>query len=283
MAGSGMVTDNQTMRTCNLAGLATMKGKETDLLKIRAAMIANIREADGATTYADVMRTALLGLQLTKATCDAALGIAGAVAEGPLKAIATVYAGATPMAEFAGKSMASGTFNKADAIKAANKSALAAVKMSKISNDMKDVVELKSIQTDIVVDAVNSDFDKIKRDMIALGEKMVKMSLNAIKQKSVSKIYDVTKQVYKAGQAYLTAYEEYRSNDMSGAMEGAKRTFRIYQGMIERQLLVLQREVGECETALYKQGVLSGDYFKPKAEDHLKRFTPSFPTIGPAR
>lgn len=282
MAGSGMITDQKSIQTCSLSGLATMRGKEVELLQIRAAMIANSKEADAATDYADLMRTALFGLQLTKAACDAVLGIVGALAEGPAKGIAQGYSIASPLAEAGGKFIAGAPAG--DSLrKGFDAAAKVGLKNSKLDSGIRDVVELKKIQSDIVVDAVTSDYQRLRADLYAYGEKLAKMTAEAVKNKTVGKVLDVGKTLYKAATAYMSAYDEYKDNDMSRAMDGAKKTFRTYQASIERRLIVLQHEISECEGALVKQGALKIDAFTSSAADSLRNFRPSFPTIGPAR
>lgn len=283
MAGAGMMTDPGAIRTCSLSGLATMRGKEAELLQIRAAMLANIAEADAVTNQADLARTIIFGLQLTKASCDAVLGIVGALAEGPAKGVATVYFGVSPMAEIAGKTIGGQRVGGAEVAKASTAGLNAAVQMSSAGADIKAVVDLKRVQSDLIIDAVNSDFDALKKDIYSYGEKLGKFTLSALEKKSVAKVYEVAKQLSKAAMTYAAAYEDFRASDMTEAMEGAKRTFRVRQAMVERQLIVLQHAISQCEGELARDGILEIDPFRQNAMDRLRSFRPSFPTIGPAR
>lgn len=85
MVGSsiGIMQNRDAQRVCTAAGVATTKGKLTEMYKVRDSLRISINEADQALDDAKFADKLLLSAQLIKGICDGAIGVLGEIS-GPL-------------------------------------------------------------------------------------------------------------------------------------------------------------------------------------------------------
>jgi hypothetical protein len=287
MAASGFLDDRKSVQACSLAGVATMKGKIVTLIGLQGMIQQQINEAGEARSHGELIRWALFGLRVTKASCDATISIvaevmgAVPVVGGKVKAISAVYSGATPMAENLGKVIAGQQVGAGGWIKAGTAGARAAMKTTMPEGTMRDLVELQTFKSDIVVDAFSQDEHGLLKDVYKYNEKVGLMAAKAAGWKTGAKVYNVGKQVVTVGKAYADAYSELKSNDQSAMWKGTMRNLRLTLSRLDGQILVLRQRVTTCEAELAAKGRLSQ---RIEPVDYLMRsWQPSGPTLRQGR
>lgn len=241
-----------------MAGIAIMRGQLVELKRINLALQENMREADAADTEAEIARTILFGLKVTKASCDAFIAILGEVTGPKGKAISAGYSGLQPTAELVGKLSAGAPVRGGDFVKALAAGGNAANKILNPKGQLNDVIELKKIQTDLLVDAINSDYDKLKKDMMNYGSKLGQMALNAAQQQTYGTVLRVGTKLIQTGQDYLKAYDEFKANDMSATFLAAKKTFELRQRQVQQSITALEQAIASCEKQLGSRGMARG-------------------------
>lgn len=263
---TGFITDQQAAQTCSLAGLATMKGKMVKLQQLQAALVQHMREAEEAKDHSNVVRYALFGLRIVKASCDAAIGITGAALEGPFGKLSAAYSGATPFAENIGKTIAGEKVGAAGWVKAANSAGSAMLEKSGLDGVAKGAAELQFIKSDIVVDAFAQNEEDLLKDTARYAEKIALISAEALKKKGLVKFYSISKEVVLVADSYASAYKELKSNDMSATLDASVRGFKLSLARLDRQLVLLGAEISRCDAQLRAQGALTAPV---SAADHL--------------
>ena len=266
MSSAGMITDQHAAGVCSLAGLATMKSRWITLDQINKAMELNIREAEGAENEADIVRTILFGLRLTKASCDAMIDVLGTVTGPAGEAISTAYSGASPLAEEVGKFTA-GQSSAAGWAKAGNAAAMAAAKHA-AGDNYGDLIELQKIKSDLLIDAANKDVDEVLKDLGEYSLKLTGMTLKFVGKKTWARVLDIGKTLVKAGREYASSYREFRDNDLN--LESAKRLFRARQKSVQQALTALETAIANCELELASSSS-AAPVFKSMAPPPVKR------------
>jgi hypothetical protein len=146
---------------------------------------------------------------------------------------------------------------------------------------MRDVVELQTFKSDIVVDAFSQDENGLLRDVYKYNEKLALMGAKAAGWKAAAKVYNVGKQVVMVGRAYADAYSELKSNDQSAMWSSTVRNLRLTLSRLDGQILALRRQVTACEAELMAKGSLS-QRIGP-ADRLIQGWQPSGPTLRPGR
>ena len=241
-----------------MAGLATMKGRMIKLTQLRAALDQHVREAEEAKDNSNVIRYALFGLRIVKASCDAAIGITGAALEGPFATLSAAYSGATPFAENIGMTIAGEHVGAAGWVKAGNAAGTALLEKSGLEGVAKGAAELQFIKSDIVVDAFEQNEDDLLKDTARYAEKVALIALEAAKKKGAAKFYAISKEVVLVASSYASAYKELKSNDMSATLDASVRGFKLSLARLDRQLNLLAAEIVRCDAQLRAQGTLTG-------------------------
>jgi hypothetical protein len=287
MAGSGFIGDTKAVQACSLKGVATIKGKIVKLMSLQGMVRQQINDAGEARSHGELIRWALFGLRVTKASCDATISIVAEVVGevpvvgGKVKAISAIYSGATPMAENLGKAMAGQPIGAGGWIKAGTAGARAAINTTMPEGAMRDVVELQTFKSDIVVDAFSQDEQGLLKDVYSYNEKVALMGASAAGWKAAAKVYNVGKEVVTVGKAYADAYSELKANDQSAMWDGTIRNLRLTLSRLDGQILVLRRQVTACEAELMAKGSLS-QRISP-VDRLIQGWQPSGPTMRPGR
>lgn len=267
---AGAVFEAQAVQSCSLAAISLMKGKIVRLQQLQRSIEANWRECEKARSTAELNNAVLLSLKLVKASCDAFLGIAEAVATtGPLaktpvgaaaKRVNAAYSGLEPLATIAGKRLAGETVAATEWTKAGNAVASNAFKFVAPNHDLDDVVSRQKIKTDLVVDAIAQDEKSISRDMQSYGWKLGEITAKAVDQgisaaskKAWTRFVKVGRHFVGAAQKMWKSYEEWKRDDMNASLEGIKRSFKAQHMHVQQQIDALVRAIDECELTL-RQG-----------------------------
>lgn len=253
MASAGAIYDPQSFQRCTLSGLSTMKGRLVKLGELKRGLETSMREVDGARTQMEVASAVLFGLKLVKASCDAFIGIGGELGGRPLKVVSGVYKAATPFAENTGKLIGGQRVGAGDWVKAATGGISAATGIVK-GGPIADLVELKKIQSDIIVDAVNGDTKSVLKGVFVdyLG-KVTTMSFEYLGREATAKYVNVGREIAETGYKLAEAYEEYRGNSDTTMYDGSKRLFQSQLFKAQRQIDNLQSWVTSCEAQLSAQ------------------------------
>jgi hypothetical protein len=259
---AGAIYDTQAVQSCNLAGIALMKGKIVKLQQLQQSIEANWRECEKARSAAELNNAVLLSLKLVKASCDSFLGIAEDITSGtPIgiaaKRINAAYNGVDQFATIAGKKIAGEKVGGAEWTKASNAAASNAFKFVVPQHELDDLVSLQKIKTDIIVDAVAQDEKSIAKDMQSYGWKLGEMTAKAIdkgidqaSKKVWGRFVKVGKQLVGASQKMWKAYEDWKHDDMNASLEGIKRSFKAQHMHVQQQIDALVKAIADCELVL---------------------------------
>ena len=244
------IEDKHAAATCSKAGVATMRGRLMKLDQLEKALQLNIDEAKSAATWAEVGRYALFAVQIVKAACDATVTILGETT-GPVgKLYATIYAGVDPSAKAVGKTLAGQSVGAAGWTQAGLGMVNAVAAKTVSSSDVQDVIKLKTIQTDLIVAAVNSDGERLKKDLVDHGVKLSTMAAKVAGRKALGQALTNGKQLVASGQDMLKAHGEFAKGGAAGGIEAATKTSLALQIKLRQSIASLMAAIESCELEL---------------------------------
>jgi len=267
---AGICVEPKAVQTCSLANITLMKGKIVTLQQLQRSIEGNWRDCEKARSGAELNNAMLLSLRLVKASCDAVLGVAEALApkviEKQAKTVVAAYSAADPLATMVGKKFAGETVTGADWAKAATAGAASAAKVYGVraggpGGDLIDsAASLQKVNADVVIDAIKQDESAIGKDMNAyvwkLAELTAKMYQTAdnletkSKASAFKKFAKISKQVIGTGLNFYKAYKDWKKDDMNASLEGIKKTFEAQHKHVQTQIDALVRTISDCENQL---------------------------------
>lgn len=248
MGAVAHLTEPRAVQTCSLAGIDIMKGRLLRLENLGRAIRLNVADIDAASTRAELIRSGLLGLQLIKASCDAVMSIAGEFPQ--FKAVSAGHSALTPSADMLGKGIVARKIAAGDFIRATGAGASAAAGGSVRSGAAKDVIELKKLQTDLVVDAASQVYEALVQDLAGYGAKLTTMTLVYARRGSVARFVAIGKAMIDGGLAFAKAYKEFRDDDVASALAGAKKSLFAQEADVRRRIEQLKGAITACELEL---------------------------------
>lgn len=262
------------LQSCSADNIRIMRGQVIRLQGIRAMIWGNIREAERSKNSASLVNHVLFGLQMTKATCDVVLGVAGEVLPGAA-GVSTVYSGITPNAENLGKFVAGQNVGGADLAKGGVAGVNAVIKQRLgVDSPLADFADLNKVKADIVINATALDEKALVASLIDYGVVLGSWTVKAAGKAALGKAIKTVDEVRKAGLAYHAAYKEWRDSDMDA-------TFDAGIKMAHQQLMKVTNQIETLESQL----ALCGGEMPKFQPSSIKMLTGNFtgPTIRAGR
>lgn len=216
-----MNRDRTAIAVCSVSGLNLMSRQKIKLTQIKQALQSAISEAERASKMDDFMSKSLLVANLTKASCDAFIEMAGALGKvAGLKNVDVAAKGLTAVTAVAGSTAAAFAGQKTDWISTGN-SVLKATNSKIGKGDIKDLADLKLLQIDIVNAAVREDSAKaLQVIFLKYIPKIGEMSLKYMKENVKANWLGAVASVANAGLTYSKSLDkafDARLQDMDDA------------------------------------------------------------------
>lgn len=251
-----VITNPNANRVCNLSGLNVARKKRLTFRALKTFVEQSLKEAEAENRRAQFIDSALLVLKSTKATCDAFIGLAADLAsfagvEKPAKLVKTSYGVTSVIAETAATEQAGGDPDYA----------MAAAKLVKEASGFADapvteyLVSSAGIKSQLVISAVNSDVNEVKKSSVDYGIELSKFGLEssgnagagkAAKLASIAKTsFDYHEALGKAFDEALKAKEE-----TAGRFAAAKSMFLTQARRLQGKLNELDQFIQSCEAEL---------------------------------
>jgi len=222
--------DVDALRVCSTAGIELLKDKRVQLDQLRRSIYGAMREIEEASDWETTLSRMLLAANLTKASCEAFLDMAGAMGK----------AFGIKNAELAGKSlnaaiasssaMASAQAGqKADWLTAVNKSAEAlAIGGDRITGQALDTFKLQTAKVDVINSAIKGDRPKaLGSFFLGYLPKIADMSFKYMEQKTLAKWNSAIASISKAGYNYSLALDKAFNQKISDSDESADRRIAL--------------------------------------------------------
>lgn len=165
---ANFIQDKDMAQTCSLAGIATMKGKATELRSLAKLVADQIREVDKEKDFAGLINKALLVSKVVKATADAFIDLASTVTGPQGDKVSAGYSALSQFGSGASK-MANGQSGGLAEMAKGGVSAIGLGKPAETTGLEDCLAEFSKNTTNNVIDGLNSDPDSIKGNLRNTG------------------------------------------------------------------------------------------------------------------
>ncbi len=242
---------------CSVAGVNLMSKNRIRFKQMADTLEGNIRLLNEANATEKWASRAILGLSMIKASCEAFVDMAGTLGEvAGLKGVKQASSWLGASAKASDYLIAKTTGQKADGFGTAKAFADAALGSNRVSKNMsepiKDVIELKSIQIDMIKNTVQGDIQGLKRDVfLSYIPKIAQMSLNAIQREVAGKLLSAGTSIAKSGASYSDALDKAFDDKLSAdesLAERAKLSQQMQVGLktVISQIKVIDSILADC-------------------------------------
>jgi hypothetical protein len=246
--------DHTVTQTCTLHGISIIGGKLTNLRKLEISIQKNLLDLSRVKSHQELMTSALLGLQLTKATCDAFISLAADAADligsgGSAKLVSSGYSAASALATSTTQSMIGQQANwgatAGTIINSAAPSLLKAKLDTKNVSAAASLIKQGTIKTDLLVSAFKNDEAGIKKAAVAYGKSVAQMVATAANSR-LGKVVSVMSTLDTYNTALARAFDEAMANRDSNMFVGAKRSLEAQLKKIHALIGKFQDQLDRC-------------------------------------
>jgi hypothetical protein len=252
--GLGPIRDPQAQRVCTLVGIEAAHDRLVSFQQLREALDLSIRDLERQRRKEKTVNRALLVARLTKATCDAFLGMAAGFAkvvlpEPAAKAAATVeaaYGTATPWAEAVSTAASGG---KADWVKAGTSSAKKAVSLVTEDKGYKILVKSTATKIEVLKSALNGDTKVATKSAVSYIYDLHVSIGEMAGVKKVALFATIAKQAFEYNEQVGKAADELLDGDLSTDQRyiDQKATILKQAKLISGKIAELEDYIQSCE------------------------------------
>lgn len=247
----GPIRDPDARRVCSLAGLETERQKVLDLRQLRDGLNTSIRELERQRGKDKIVNKALLVARFTKATCDAFISMAGALAGEEAEKFAASYAAATPLVEAAATSAAGG---KADWAKAGATSVKEGVSAVTRNKGVEILTKTSVVKVEIIKGAMNHDEEGIIKSAASYTYDLnvTVAEMTGEKGKAGAALAKVAKSAFEYSEQIGKSFDQLIDDDLSSEERAAalKRNLVNQAKLLSKKIDEMERFIGSCEYEL---------------------------------
>jgi hypothetical protein len=238
----GPIRDRNAERVCGLNGIAAAQQRLVTLRQLRGGLNTSISELENEHRKEHFVNQAFLVARFTKATCDAFLGMASALAEAVLpkavaaqaKSINSFYETATPLATAASTKVAGGNVGYMKTLTSSAKGA-----SSFIGNDGYQLLAQSTVvKVEIIKAAMNGDQKGVVKTaggyLYDLHTTIAKMERMPDRSKQAGALAEIAKRAFE----YHNALGEAFDGMLDSEEEGDERYIQLRTNLLKQAKLV---------------------------------------------
>ena len=246
----GPIRDPNAERVCGLNGIAAAQQRLVTLRQLRGGLNTSISELEGEHSKEHFVNQAFLVARFTKATCDAFLGMASALAEAVLpkvvsekaKAINSAYEAATPLAAAVGTKVAGGNVDYTKTLTSSAKGA-----SSFIKNDGYQLLAQSTVvKVEIIKAAMNGDQKEVVNTagsyLYDLHTTIAKMERMPERSKQAAALAEIAKRAFEYHKALGEAFD----GMLDSEEEGDERYIQLRTTLL-KQAKMVSAKIAELE------------------------------------
>jgi hypothetical protein len=261
-----VIRNHAAAQVCSLANIQVTRQKVVTLTQLRSALQISLRQLEQERQHRNLVDKLYLAARLTKATCDAFLGIAVDMSEmlmpreglgnkaSPEAMVNAAYGAASAFADAGGRYFSGQKVDFAKTTGAALKSASSVMPMGKeMPKSAVDFLRDSSgIHADLFVSVVNGDKHGVVNNSIDYAVAVAKLNLSALGRDKYAAFLGIAKKAFDYNDQIKEALDEALDNQVESAQayQGSKFMIIRLARNLDRTIADMQAFVASCESRL---------------------------------